>query len=371
MRVVFAPDGFKGTLAADAVAVALAEGWREVDPGAEAVLRPMADGGEGTIAAFAAAVAGARRMPVRVAAPAGARGAELEADWLLLPPTADDPGGTGVVELASTAGIELYAHGRDPWRASTFAFGEAIAAALDHGVSRLLLAIGSSASTDGGAGMLAALGARFAGVAAHRPVGAADLAAITGADLAGLRPPPPGGVTVLTDVTSPLLGAAGSAAVFGPQKGFAPEELAVVDDALRRYAAHLPADPGEPGTGAAGGTGFALRAWGAQLVPGAPAVAERIGLAGAVAAASLVVTGEGRYDASSSAGKAASFVARSAADAGVGTALVAGGVARDADRSPFVATLALSDLAGSAEAAMADPRRWLRRAGALLAARSA
>lgn len=157
MRVVLAPDSFKGTITAADAAVALAEGWHSVDPSAAFVHRPMADGGEGTVAAFAAAVPGARRMPLTVDGPAGVR---VETSWLLLPPGAGTPAGTGVVDLASTSGIELLDELR-PWDADTTGFGQAIAAALDHGVSRLLLGIGSSASTDGGTGLLAALGARF------------------------------------------------------------------------------------------------------------------------------------------------------------------------------------------------------------------
>lgn len=379
MRIVIAPDSLKGSIRALDAARALADGWRSVDPDAEIVLRPMADGGEGTLDAFLAAVPGARRRPVRVSAPAAggasrrhapdgaAPDGTLEAAWVLLPPSPGAPRGTGVVELASTAGIEL-AEGRlDPWRSSTRGFGEAIAAALDRGVSRLVLAVGSSASTDGGAGMLAALGARFVGVAGSRGPAARDLRLVRSVDLSALRPLPPAGATVLTDVTNPLLGPRGAAHVFGPQKGFAPDELAGVDDDLRHYAGLLPADPATPGAGAAGGTGFALLVWGARLVPGAAEVAELIGLAGAVASASVVVTGEGSFDAQSAAGKAPAHVAVLASRAGAPVALVAGRITPDADTSAFAASLSLTDLAGSAEAALADPARWLHAAGADLA----
>ncbi|MEV7692276.1 glycerate kinase [Microbacterium sp. NPDC089189] len=357
-RVVFAPDSFKGTATATQAARALADGWREVEPGAEIVLRPMADGGEGTLAAFEAAVAGARRMPVTVPGPAPGR-PDVHTGWVLL------PDGTGVVELASTAGLELFGDDRDPWAASTAGFGAAIVAALDAGVSRLVLAIGSSASTDTGAGLLGALGAVLApaGGDAH---GARDLARVRAVDLTGLRPLPAGGAIVLTDVTNPLLGATGAATVFGPQKGFAPEEIAEVDAAVASFAGLLPVDPGTPGAGAAGGAGFGLMAWGARIVPGAAAVADLIGLEAAASTADLVVTGEGRYDAQSAAGKVPAFVAERARRP---TALVAGAIGADADLAPFTAALSLTDLAGSASAAMSDPLRWLRRAGATLASR--
>ena len=364
--VVLAPDSFKGSITAADACAALAAGWREVDPAAELVVRPMADGGEGTLDAFAAAVPRARRMPVVVTGPDGR---DIEAAWLLLPPSADAPAGTGVVELASTSGIELLGDARLPLDAHTRGFGEAIAAALDHGVTRLVLGIGSSASTDGGAGLLRALGARF-----RDGDGLRSLADVDVLDVTELRMPPPGGVLVLSDVTNPLLGPTGAAAVFGPQKGLGPDDVPGADASLSRWAgvvaAALPgADPAAPGAGAAGGTGFALQAWGARLVSGSAEVAELIGLAGAVAAASLVVTGEGSFDAQSAAGKAPAQVLAVAAAAGVPVALVAGRIAADADLTPFAASLSLTSLAGSADAALADPARWLRACGRALAAR--
>ncbi len=377
MTVVIAIDSFKGSIAAAAAARAVADGWREIRADAP-VLRPMADGGEGTLDAFAAAVPDALRMPVRVTGPDGA---PVDASWLLLPPTPDAPAGTGVVELASTSGIELLGERRLPWDADTTGFGEAIGAALDHGVSRLVLGIGSSASTDGGVGMLRALGARFTdGAGLPIAPGARGLAALAGADLSGVRPPPPAGALVLTDVTNPLLGPTGAAAVFGPQKGLDAAGVAAADAGLARLAALVgprvdagaAADAGgaaatTAGAGAAGGTGFGLVIWGARLVPGAPEVAELIGLGAAIAAADLVITGEGAFDGQSAAGKVPSFVASLAADAGVPVALVAGRIAADADTSAFAASVSLTDLAGSPEASLADPARWLRAAGAALA----
>lgn len=365
--VVIAPDSFKGTIAAAAAAEALAAGWRRESTDRDLRLLPMADGGEGTVDAFAAAVPGAQRMPVTVTGP---EDEPVEASWVLLPPTPDAPHGTAVVELANTSGIELL--GTPPrlraFDAHTRGFGEAIADALAHGVSRLVLGIGSSSSTDGGTGMLTALGARFTDAAA-RPVvaGARGLGSVAAADLSVLAPLPPGGVTVLSDVTNALLGPRGAAAVFGPQKGALPDDIAVLDAGLARLAQLVDADPEAPGAGAAGGTGFGLLAWGARLVPGSAAVAELVGLDAAVAEASVVVTGEGSYDGQSAAGKVPAHVGAVAAAVGVPVALVAGRIAADADTSGFAATASLTELAGSGEAAMAETARWLEEAGAQLA----
>lgn len=359
MRVVIALDSFKGSIGAAAACAALAQGWLAERPADEVLLRPMADGGEGTLDAVAAALPEARRMPVTVTGPAGR---PVEASWLLL------PDGTGVVELASTSGIELLAGELRPWDASTRGFGEAIAAALDDGARRLVLGIGSSASTDGGVGMLSALGMRFLGAdGAPIPDGARGLPEIVRTDAGSLRLPPSGGVAVLTDVRNPLLGPTGAAAVYGPQKGV--RDVARAEAGLARVAEQAPQiDPSTPGAGAAGGTGFALLAWGARLVPGADEVAALVGLDASIARASLVITGEGSFDPQSSAGKVPGFVREAAERAGIPAAIVAGRICGDADVSGFAAALSLSELAGSPAASLADPTRWLRAAGARLAA---
>ena len=365
MRVVLAPDSFKGSIAAADVARALADGWRSVDASAEILARPMADGGEGTLDAFAAAIAGSTRMPVTVTGP---HGRPITASWLLLPATDAAPNGTAVVELASTSGIEMLGAALRPLDAHSVGFGEAIAAALTHGVSRLVLGIGSSSSTDGGTGMLTALGARFTDAAGLAiPLGARGLETVAHADLSALPALPAGGVLVLSDVTNPLLGAFGSAAIFGPQKGLGEAAVVRADAGLARLARLLPAEPETPGAGAAGGVGFGLLTWGARLVPGAAEVAELIDLRGALAAPSVVVTGEGSFDGQSAAGKAPTHVAALAAEARVPVALVAGRVSADADTSAFAASVSLTDLAGTGAAAMGDPARWLREAGAVLA----
>jgi glycerate kinase len=354
--VVIAPDSFKGTIGARDAAAALAAGWAEVRSTDRVVTLPMADGGEGTLDAFEASVPGAQRIPVIVEGPAGDA---VRAAWVRL------PDGTGVVELASTSGIELLHGLLRPWDAGTGGFGQAIRAALDAGVSRLVLAIGSSASSDGGAGLLQALGAR-ATDADGRPIaaGARGLATATAVDLAQLAPLPPEGVVVLADVDAPLLGPDGAAAVFGPQKGATPDDVRDIDAALARWAALVGFDPAVPGAGAAGGAGYALLAWGATLTPGATTVANLVGLGAALGDAVLVITGEGSFDAQSARGKAPGAVLEAARAAGIPAAVVAGRVGLVPDG---VRTLALTDLAGSAEAAMADAARWLREAGRRLA----
>ncbi|MFJ8894975.1 glycerate kinase [Leifsonia sp. NPDC102414] len=364
--VVVAPDSFKGSATATAVAGALAAGWSSVRPDDRLVLAPMADGGEGTLDAFDVAVPGSARHPITVLGPAGAA---VDASWLSL------PDGTAVVELAETSGLS-HMPALAPLDAHTFGFGQAIAAALDAGATGLLLAIGGSASTDGGVGALAALGARFTD-ATGRPIrlGNRGLGTLARADLSGLPALPPGGVRILSDVTNPLLGTTGAAAVFGPQKGATPEQVAGLESGLVRLARVLgggqvpgarPVRPGTPGAGAAGGTGYGLLAWGAQLAPGSAAVGDALGLPALVRTADAVITGEGRFDTQSAAGKVPAYVSQLARDGGIPALLAAGAI--DAETEGFAAAASLSALAGGAEGAMAEPERWARAAGAALAA---
>jgi glycerate kinase len=367
--VVVALDSFKGSIGAAHAGAAVRDGWVSVRPNDTVRLLPMADGGEGTLDAFVTAVPGARRMPVTVTGPDDA---PVRASWLLLPPTGSAPNGTAVVELAGTSGIELLgARPRlRPLDAHTVGFGQAIAAALAHGVSHLVLGIGSSASTDGGAGMLAALGASLNDVNG-RPIqrGGRGLASLVSLDLASLPPAPPGGITVLTDVVNPLLGARGAAAVFGPQKGASAQDVDTLDRGLALLAGRLGVDPETPGAGAAGGTGYALLAWGARLVPGAAAVADLIGLAEAISSASLVITGEGSFDGQSSEGKVPSHATALARAARTPIALVAGRIAADASTTAFSTCVSLTELAGSSDRAMSNAEAWLVEAGASLARR--
>lgn len=372
LTVVIAPDSFKGTAGAAAIARAIGEGWAEVRPGDQVQLMPMADGGEGTLDAFETAVAGATRMPVIVRGPDNR---ERDASWLLLPGDESRPGGVGVVELAETSGITLLDE-LAPLDAHTLGFGQAIAAALEHGVTHLLLAIGGSASTDGGAGALAALGARFVD-AQNRPIrlGNLGLGSLARVDLSTVRPLPPGGALVLSDVTNPLLGPEGASAVFGPQKGADAAQVIGLESSLTRFArlmrsatgATRRVRPETPGAGAAGGTGFGLLVWGATIAAGAEAVGAALGMPAAIAQADLVITGEGRFDAQSAAGKVPTYVEGVARANRADCLLVAGSIEVPTDL--FADAVGLTDLAGGAFEAMADPLRWARAAGARLASR--
>lgn len=358
MRILVAPDSFKGSADAAEVAESIGRGWSLERPEDEVVLLPMADGGEGTLDAFETAVPGSERRFLRVSGPTGEA---VEASWLLL------PDGTAVVELASTSGITLLApDDLRPQDATTRGFGEAIADALAAGATRLLLAVGSSCSTDGGAGALEALGAVFR-TAEGLPIepGARGLATLATADLSGLPQLPESGAIVVSDVTNPLLGPNGAAAVFGRQKGASERDVVEMDAALARFASLVGGPTEAPGAGAAGGTGFGLLAWGATLEPGAELVATTIGLADAIRIADVAVTGEGRFDAQSKAGKVPSFVLAAAHGHDVPVLLVAGAIQASTD--DFAAALSLTDLAGSSATAIADPLPYLERAGEILA----
>ena len=342
MRIVVAPDSFKGTATAASVAQAVRDGWLTERPDDDVVLVPMADGGEGTLEAFATAVPGAVRVPVTVTGPAGT---PVETWWLML------PDGRAVVELAATSGLPLLDE-LLPDTATSRGFGEAIAAALDAGATGLVLGIGGSASTDGGRPVLEALG--------HD------------GDRGTLRALPSLGVTVLTDVTSPLLGPTGAAAVFGPQKGIEPSRVAFFDELLAAWAARFPSvDPATPGAGAAGGVGFGLLAWGATLARGADGIADVLGLADRLTGADVVISGEGRYDGQSAVGKVPSVV-RSLTEThapGARSMLVAGAI--EAPLDDYAAAASLTVLAtqttGEPDDALADPLRFATIAGQRLA----
>lgn len=355
MRVVVAPDSFKGSIGAAAAATAIAAGWRQVRPADEVTELPLADGGEGTAAVVAAAVPGCRWHVAEVCGPADAH---IIAGWLEL------PGNGAIVELAAAAGLPLLAE-LSPLTAHSFGVGELIGLALDASAWHIDVALGGSACTDGGTGALAALGARFLDAdGCELPRGGGALTRLASVDLSGLRPPPPEGTSCLTDVHAPLLGPGGAAAVFGPQKGAGPADIEVLEAGLARLTELLGGDPDAPGAGAAGGCGYGLAAaWQATLRPGAQRIAAIAGLPAALAGADLVITGEGRYDETSLGGKVVGAVLAAAEAAGVAAAVVAGQLGLPAQ----VAAVELSALAGSAEAAFGEPDRWLTAAGRLLA----
>ena len=359
LRVVIAPDSFKGSLDAADVAEAIAAGWRSRRPDDVLELMPLADGGEGTLDALGH---GLPEECLRTATVSGPDGKPVQARWLLR------PDGTAVVELASAAGLSLLDE-LDPMGATTRGVGELLRLAVeDPGTRRIMLGLGGSATNDGGTGALVALGARFLDADGNDlPPGGGALARLARADLSELVPSPSEGIEYLVDVTSPLLGPHGAAAVFGPQKGAIPQQVEELDAALGRLAAVLGVSGEEPGSGAAGGTSFGLLAcWGGRMVSGSATVAAVAGLEAAVPAADLLITGEGRFDSQSTRGKVVGNVLTVAAPTPV--AIVAGQVAADL-QPPAVAAVSLTELAGSARASMADPARWLAAAGTALAER--
>jgi glycerate kinase len=353
VHVVIAPDSFKGSLAADQVADALAAGLRRVRPDVEAVLRPIADGGEGTVAA--ALRGGYRPRTLRVSGPDGR---PVEATLAI-------DGTTVVVELATAAGLGQLER-LAPMTATTRGVGELLRAALDDGARRIVLGIGGSATNDGGAGMLQALGVRLLDAdGAELPPGGGALARLDRIDVTGLDPRLAGvELVVASDVTNPLVGPDGAAAVFGPQKGASPEQVAELDAALARYAAVLGRDVGtDPsqvrGAGGAGGTAAgALAVLGATVVSGAGLVCDLVGLAGALDGAVLAVTGEGALDEQTLSGKAPSEVAARARSAGVPCLAVAGVVRLPPERlaaAGFVAAHGLVEVEPDVQRCLAEP----------------
>ncbi len=375
MRVVLAPDKFKGSASAREVAGALAAGLRAARPDLEITELPVADGGDGTVAA--AVAAGFAEIQVTAAGPVGD---PVGTSFALR-------GRTAVVELADVTGLRrLPGRGRvpgpglAPLTASTFGVGQVITAALDAGATEIVLGVGGSASTDGGAGMLQALGVRLTDARGRdlAPGGAA-LAGLARVDLAGLDHRIPGTrFLVACDVDSPLIGPAGAAAVFGPQKGAGPAEVDLLDRALRHWAAVTARVTGRdaapvPGAGAAGGTAFGALAYlGADLVPGADLVLGLIGFDAALAGAALAVTGEGSLDRQTLTGKAPLGVARAAGRHGVPVVAVAGRVlltGPELAAAGFAAAYALTDLEPDPAIAMSRTADLLERVGALVAAR--
>ncbi|CAN5190334.1 glycerate kinase [soil metagenome] len=354
LKVLIAPDSFKGSLSATEVASAIAEGWLAVRPGDVISIAPLADGGEGTVDAIHSAVPGAVRRDAGEVRGPDSR--PVRGEWLRL------PDGTAVVELAQSSGLPLMAE-LDPLRASTFGLGQVIAAALDDGARRLIIGLGGSASTDAGTGALAALGLRSD--TGSLDSGGGGLLDVSGVDSSLLRAAPEGGVVLLTDVRAPLLGNQGAAAVFGPQKGASEHDIDVLETALTHFADGFGGSPAAPGSGAAGGTayGFAT-AWSATIEPGAEYISGLIDVVAKATEADIVLTGEGCFDATSLTGKLVGHVIRVAA----GTATV-GVIAGDVRLTPTTAdgntlwSLSLVQLAGSTSAAMSDAARWLRQAG--------
>ncbi|HTI32569.1 MAG TPA: glycerate kinase [Miltoncostaea sp.] len=323
--VVVAPAPFKGALSAADAARAIAAGVRLVVPGVETRGVPVADGGEGTLDALVAA-AGGRRRGATASDPLG-RPVDAGLGEL--------PGGVAVVELAQASGYERLAPDeRDPERTGTWGTGELIRAALDLNARRIVVGLGGSATTDGGLGL-----ARAVGIVARDADGAelegrgADMARVASIDLSGRDPRLDDvAIQVACDVDNPFHGPRGAAHVFGPQKGASPEAVARLDAGLARLAAVIRDATGVdlqsvPGAGAAGGAAGGLHALlGAELVPGAPLVLDAVRFTERLEGATLCITGEGRLDETSLAGKAPSAVAAACREAGVPCVALCGAI---------------------------------------------
>lgn len=325
MKVVIAPDSFKESLSAPEVAEAISRGWLRARPGDETLLRPMADGGEGTVDAVLAARPGERRgLDV-----CGPLEQPVKAHWGWL----EDA--TAVIEMAAASGLHWVPEAqRDATRTTSRGTGELIREALDAGAKKIIVGLGGSATNDGGLGLLQALGVSFLDHEGKElGAGGAQLAELERIDLSGIDRRLAGvEVEVAADVNNPLCGPRGASAVFGPQKGASPAQVQQLDAALKRFAEVAALALGQdhslfPGVGAAGGLGFACRAFlKARFRPGIELIAELSELDAALAGASLVITGEGRLDGQSLHGKTPVGVAHVARRAGVPVIALAGSV---------------------------------------------
>ncbi|MEU5211518.1 glycerate kinase [Streptomyces sp. NPDC020742] len=367
--MLIAADKFKGSLTAVEVAEHVTAGLRRVVPGLDVVAVPVADGGDGTVAA--ALAAGFTRHEVRVTGPTGA---PVTATFALRVGASPAGGGTAVVEMAEASGLQHLTDGAfAPLTATTYGTGELLLAALDAGATSIVFGVGGSATTDGGAGMLAALGARFLD-ADGRPVapGGGPLRELATADLSGLDPRLAGTAIVLaSDVDNPLTGPKGAPAVYGPQKGASPADVATLDAALAHYAEVLERAVGPkaaeyalaPGAGAAGGIGYgALVALDAEFRPGIEVMLDVLGFAPALARATFVITGEGSLDEQTLHGKAPAGVAAAAGAAGLDVVAVCGRLRlpqEALERAGIRRAYPLTDLEP-------DPARCMAQAGPLL-----
>jgi len=323
MKIVVAPDSFKESLSAPKVSTAIAAGIRRAIPHAQVLCVPMADGGEGTVDAILSATQSERR----ITCVEDALGRPIEAAWAWL------PGNIAVIEMATAAGLEsIKAVERDALRASSYGVGQLIKVALDAGAKHIVLGLGGSATNDGGAGMLQALGLRLLDKSGKElPRGGAALADLARLDsqnldirLNEIK------VTIASDVDNPLCGVQGASAIFGPQKGANPEQVIQLDTALSHFADLVSMLTGkdkrsDKGSGAAGGLGFAAHSFmNATFRPGVQVVAEIGGLEHALEGAALVITGEGRMDSQTLHGKTPMGVAQIASQAQIPVIAIVG-----------------------------------------------
>jgi len=366
-RVVLAPDKFKGSLTAAEVGDALAAGMLDVLPGLDVIKLPVADGGDGTVAA--ALSAGFEEIIVDAVGPTGE---PVQAAYAL-------HGNRAVVELAAVVGLSMLPGGRlDPLTSSTYGLGLVIADAIRRGAQTIVLGLGGSASTDGGAGMAQALGARLLDADGHDlSHGGGALQGLARLDLTALRETlGSSSIMVASDVDNPLLGADGAAAVFGPQKGADTHQVEALERGVRRWSELVSRATGRneadrPGAGAAGGAGFAaLALLNAKIRPGIELILELVDFDRRIVGADLVVTGEGSLDDQSLAGKAPVGVARAAARSGVPVVAVAGRLQlspQQLRQAGIEAAYALTDLEPDLNQCIANASPLLRRLGAHVA----
>jgi glycerate kinase len=327
MKVVIAPDSYKGSLSAEEVGITIKEAFALEIPGVQVEVIPMADGGEGTLDALLFATNGERIKTMAT----GPLGENVQTCYGIL-----GDGETAVIEMAQVAGLPMVPEGkRNPMQTTTFGVGELIAAALEKGVRSFIIGLGGSATNDGGLGMLQALGVTFLDQQGNpvKPVGE-SLLQIASVDFKNLNPKLRDcRFRIASDVENPLCGENGASHVFGPQKGATAEQVQQLDEGLKHYASlmetHLSVKLQDmPGAGAAGGLGFGFLALGGEIIPGAQVVAEATGLEKHIEEADWVITGEGQSDFQTLYGKAPFFVAGLAKKHSVSTILISGGLGK-------------------------------------------
>ena len=365
MKIVIAPQAFKGSLSALEAARAMEEGVKRGLPGAQTVLVPVADGGDGTLQTLMDS-SGGRILEQEVTGPLGEA---VSARWGII-----GDGETAVLEMAQAAGLALVPpEKRNPLFATTYGVGELIRHALDQGLRRFIVGVGGSATVDGGAGAAQALGVRLLDDRnAELPFGGAALARLARIDLSELEPRVrESRFLVACDVSNPLIGPSGTSAVYGPQKGATPEMVAGLEGALAHYAQVIQRDLGidvryVPGAGAAGGLGAGLMALlGAALKPGADIVLDAVGLDRHLKTANLVITGEGRLDRQTVFNKAPIGVARRAKARGIPVIAVAGSLGEGYEETyahGIDVAVAISSPPMTLEKAMKDAPRLTARA---------
>ena len=365
MKIIIAPDSFKNALRNTEVAQALAEGWRRIRPADDVLQFPLSDGGEG----FCLALQSSGKWE-RIVVDAH--------DPLMRPMKAEAlislDGETAALELAAASGLELLRRDElSPLAATTYGTGEILRQLLERGVHRIFMGIGGSATTDGGAGIFQALGGVLRNAAGEKIVvsGGGALPKVCSLDETPVRERLRGvQVIVACDVTNPLCGPRGSAAVFSPQKGASTEDVACLEQALRHWGVLWKDDGRFAGAGAAGGVGFLLRMLGAELVPGASAMIRATGLDEALKGADWLLTGEGRSDAQTLDGKLCAVVAQMARKCGVRTALLSGAIVDTAAlAASFDDMVVISKNEPTLQAALANTARNLADAAAEMARR--